>query len=75
MTDFKLSQKQLEVLERAKRDYELMVWVRGEPDDRIITCVQTLGHHPIHIQHNIRGSENTDICDICKIYWKYDCSD
>lgn len=27
------------------------------------------------IQHNSRGSENTVSCDVCKIYWKYDCSD
>jgi len=26
-------------------------------------------------QHNSRGSENTVSCNICKIYWKYDCSD
>jgi hypothetical protein len=27
------------------------------------------------IQHDNRGSENTVSCDVCKIYWKYDCSD
>lgn len=27
------------------------------------------------VQHNQRGSENTVSCDICRIYWKYDCSD
>jgi len=32
-------------------------------------------HHRDNIQHNPRGSENTVSCDICKIYWKYDCSD
>jgi hypothetical protein len=33
------------------------------------------GHKPDEVQHNPRGSENTVSCDICKIYWKYDCSD
>lgn len=34
-----------------------------------------LKHAKDSIQHNPRGSENTVICDICKIYYKYDCSD
>jgi hypothetical protein len=34
-----------------------------------------LGHKYDEVQHNQRGSENTCSCDICKIYWKYDCSD
>ena len=34
-----------------------------------------LGHKHIKIQHDRRGSENTVSCPICKIYWKYDCSD
>ena len=33
------------------------------------------GHPRIEIQNNSRGSENTVSCDICKIYFKYDCSD
>jgi hypothetical protein len=37
-------------------------------------CVDA-GHAHGNIQHNPRGSENTVSCDICKIYWKYDCSD
>ena len=32
-------------------------------------------HKRDECQHNPRGSENTVSCDICKIYWKYDCSD
>ena len=32
-------------------------------------------HLHIEVQHNQRGSENTVSCPICKIYWKYDCSD
>jgi len=32
-------------------------------------------HRRIEISHNRRGSENTVSCPICKIYWKYDCSD
>ena len=32
-------------------------------------------HKTDECQHNQRGSENTISCDICKIYWKYDCSD
>jgi len=34
-----------------------------------------LKHRWIEISHNQRGSENTVSCPICKIYWKYDCSD
>ena len=32
-------------------------------------------HKRIEVSHNNRGSENTVSCPICKIYWKYDCSD
>lgn len=32
-------------------------------------------HIRIEVSHNSRGSENTVSCPICKIYWKYDCSD
>lgn len=32
-------------------------------------------HKCDEVHHNRRGSENTVSCDICKIYWKYDCSD
>ena len=32
-------------------------------------------HKTDEVQHNSTGSENTVSCDICKIYWKYDCSD
>jgi hypothetical protein len=32
-------------------------------------------HRTIEVSHNQRGSENTVSCPICKIYWKYDCSD
>lgn len=32
--------------------------------------------HPLdEVSHNNRGSENTVSCDVCRIYWKYDCSD
>ena len=34
-----------------------------------------LRHQKIEVSHNQRGSENTVSCPICKIYWKYDCSD
>jgi len=34
-----------------------------------------LKHQIIEVFHNGRGSENTVSCPICKIYWKYDCSD
>jgi hypothetical protein len=34
-----------------------------------------LKHINDEVQHNQRASENTVSCDICKIYWKYDCSD
>lgn len=33
------------------------------------------GHRHDEVSHSNRGSENTCSCDICKIYWKYDCSD
>lgn len=32
-------------------------------------------HNLDDISHNNRGSENTVSCDVCKIFWKYDCSD
>jgi hypothetical protein len=32
-------------------------------------------HRRIEVTHDSRGSENTVSCPICKIYWKYDCSD
>lgn len=32
-------------------------------------------HQTRHISESSRGYENTVICDICKIYWKYDSSD
>lgn len=34
-----------------------------------------LKHQKIEISHNQRGSENDVSCPVCKIYWKYDCSD
>jgi hypothetical protein len=37
-------------------------------------CID-LNHRRIEVSHNSRGSENTVSCPICKIYWKYDCSD
>ena len=37
-------------------------------------CIE-LKHRRIEVQHNSRGSENTVSCPVCKIYWKYDCSD
>lgn len=37
-------------------------------------CVDSK-HRRIEVSHNSRGSENTVSCPICKIYWKYDCSD
>ena len=32
-------------------------------------------HFYVDIQNNSIGSENTVSCPICKIYYKYDCSD
>jgi hypothetical protein len=37
-------------------------------------CVR-INHTIIEVKHNSKGSENTVSCPICKIYWKYDCSD
>jgi hypothetical protein len=34
-----------------------------------------LKHKCTAVQHDSRGAENTVSCPICKIYWKYDCSD
>jgi hypothetical protein len=36
---------------------------------------QNAKHRTIEVSHNNRGSENTVSCPVCKIYWKYDCSD
>lgn len=37
-------------------------------------CIDA-GHQRDSISHDQRGNENTVSCDICRIYWKYDCSD
>lgn len=37
-------------------------------------CID-LKHRRIEVSVNNRGSENIVSCPICKIYWKYDCSD
>lgn len=39
-----------------------------------VNC-QDRKHTLDHICYNNRGSENIVSCNICKIYWKYDCSD
>lgn len=36
---------------------------------------ERLKHQKDSVQHDNSGSENTVSCDICRIYWKYDCSD
>lgn len=58
-------------------DYKLYRKHGGYPKDKYpeySVCINA-EHKTDHVQHNSRGSENTHSCDICKIYWKYDCSD
>lgn len=46
------------------------------PKDYPEYCACTEAKHLLdELQHTQSGSENTVSCDICKIYWKYDCSD
>jgi hypothetical protein len=63
-----------------ENNYKFLGWQNGWdyqnklfPNDYNICLIQK--HKLDEIQHNSRGSENTVSCDICKIYWKYDCSD
>lgn len=45
------------------------------PEDQPEYCkCRELGHRTKNVQNTPSGSENTVSCDICKIYWKYDCS-
>jgi hypothetical protein len=37
-------------------------------------CIEA-GHQRIEVSHSVRGTENTVSCPICKVFWKYDCSD
>jgi hypothetical protein len=37
-------------------------------------CQMEEKHKCDEVYHSPRGTENTVSCDICKIYWKYDCS-
>lgn len=60
-----------------QKGYTFLGWQNGwgnKRDVKYINCLDQ-NHKRKEIQHNRRGSENTVICDICKIYWKYDCSD
>jgi len=58
--------------------YEFLGWLNGWLKEQAQIkrgfCIGKK-HAGSDIQHDPRGSENTVICDICKIYWKYDCSD
>lgn len=38
-------------------------------------CQMEHKHKTDEVYHSPRGTENTVSCDVCKIYWKYDCSD
>ena len=51
-----------------------MVGYTKEDHPEYRNCVDQK-HKLDNCQHSPRGSENTVSCDICKIYWKYDCSD
>jgi hypothetical protein len=56
--------------------YKSFGWANGwsKTPDEVEAC-RIAGHRHDDIEHNRRGTENTCSCDICKIYWKYDCSD
>ena len=57
-------------------DKEKYIGATYMPDKYPEFCAcRDANHKQDEIQHNQRGSENTVSCDICKIYWKYDCSD
>ena len=47
--------------------------IKKYPKEYIKCCSEN--HQRDEIQHDKRGMENTVSCDVCKIYWKYDCSD
>jgi len=58
-------------------NYKSLGWANGWGEkypEEIEKCVE-LKHHRNDVSHNMRGTENTVSCDICKIYYKYDCSD
>jgi len=56
--------------------YKFLGWLNsGITDKEAYQKCFDLKHRRIGVSHNRRGSENTISCPICKIYYKYDCSD
>lgn len=58
-------------------DYNQYVKFGGYPEDKYpeYNACKKQCHKLDDIGHNNRGTENTVSCDICKIYYKYDCGD
>lgn len=57
--------------------YKFLGWSNvGQPaiHTEYTACIGSK-HQRIEVQHTRSGSENTVSCPVCKIYWKYDCSD
>lgn len=57
--------------------YKFLGWMNSWGKDypsEYLQC-RAAEHIRLEVSHNNRGSENTCHCPICKIYWKYDCSD
>jgi hypothetical protein len=48
-------------------------WEKPFPME-FLHCVNS-SHVREEVSFSNRGSNNTVYCEICKIYWKYDCSD
>ena len=72
------------IQELKSKGYKYLNWANGwgknEPPE-YLEC-NKLGHNSWQssdarsdIQHDPRGYRNTVYCDVCKIYWNYDCSD
>lgn len=58
-------------------DYKFLWWENGWTLIKKPEYIQCRLHkHKLdEVEKSHRGSENVVSCDICKIYWKYDCSD
>jgi hypothetical protein len=70
--------------ELKSKGYKYLNWANGWGHNESLEYEECnrLGHNDYRnpdarsdVQHNPRGSTNTVYCDVCKIYWNYDCSD